>query len=122
MQLDSVLLLPGLILPQSELSSSIQSQSIWSGQSLESLLDEILKDTQAAIEVQDHIKQNLNEFTITKMCKEVRIDFVFHQKIEDVLGTLWKFVAGFPASKYLGLLRMVLIFTIGKLQTLTILI
>ena len=39
------------------------------------LLDEILKNTQAPVEVQDHTKPNLNEFTLTKTCKEVRDRF-----------------------------------------------
>ena len=69
------IILPVLILPQSELSSSIQSQSIWVGKLLENLLDEILNDTQAMIAVQDQTKPDLNQFTLTKTCKEVRDRF-----------------------------------------------
>lgn len=74
-QLDSGLFLPVVILPQSELSSSIARQSIWSGQPLEKLLDEILKYTQATIPVQDHSMPSLDKFTITKTCEEVRARF-----------------------------------------------
>lgn len=68
------------ILLQSELSASIQSRGIWSGRSLENLLDEILKDTQVTIAVQDYAKPSLDQFTLTKTCKEVRDRFDIRAK------------------------------------------
>lgn len=100
--LDSGLFLPVVILPQSELSSSIARQSIWSGQPLEKLLDEILKNTQATIQVQDHSMPSLDKFTITKTCEEVRARF--HTRPED-RGCPWNCVdlkdplSGFKAPK-----------------------
>lgn len=43
-QLDSGLRLPVLILPESELSTRIQRRSVWFGETLDSLLDEVLGD------------------------------------------------------------------------------
>lgn len=74
-QLDSGLSLPVLILPGTELSLSIASQSIWSGRSLNDLLDEVLKEKSAVIKVQDHGLPNLCVFTTTKTCEEVRSRF-----------------------------------------------
>ncbi|MCJ1349757.1 hypothetical protein MMC31_007998, partial [Peltigera leucophlebia] len=70
-QLDSGLRLP----VESELSTRIQRQSVWFGETLDSLLDEILGDSQATIEVQDHAKLSLNKSTLTKTYREVRIRF-----------------------------------------------
>ena len=64
-QLDSGLPLPVLICPKSELDIVISAQSIWSGQSFKSLIDEILKDKDASIEVQDHSISSLEQFTKT---------------------------------------------------------
>lgn len=88
-QLEFGLFLPVVILPQSELSSSIARQSIWSGQPLEKLLDQILKYTQATIPVQDHSMPSLDNFTITKTCEEVRARF--HIRPED-RGCPWNCV------------------------------
>lgn len=74
-QLDSGLPLPVLIFPKSELGILISAQSIWSGQSFESLIDEILKDKDASIEVQDHNISSLEQFTTTKTCELVRARF-----------------------------------------------
>lgn len=74
-QLDSGLHLPVLILPSSELGIAISSQSTWSGESLEILLDEILEDKPAPIEVQDHSTSTLDHFTITKTSEAVRTRF-----------------------------------------------
>lgn len=70
-QLDSGLRLP----VESELSTRIQRQSVWFGETLDSLLDEILGDSQATIEGQDHAKLSLNKSTLTKTYREVRIRF-----------------------------------------------
>lgn len=88
-QLDSGLFLPVVILPQSELSSSIASQSIWSGQSLEKLLDNILEPARSTIAVQDHSMPSPGKFTITKTCEEVRARF--HTRPED-RGCPWNCV------------------------------
>lgn len=74
-QLDSGLPLPVLIFPESELGILINAQSIWSGQSFKSLIDEILKDKDASIEVQDHNISSLERFTTTKTCRVVRARF-----------------------------------------------
>ena len=74
-QLDSGLPLPVLIFPGSELGILIKAQSIWSGQSFKSLIDEILKDKDALIKIQDHSISSLEEFITTKTCKLVRVQF-----------------------------------------------
>ena len=80
-QLNSGLCLPVLILPKSELSTRIQRQSIWYGEPLDCLLDEILGDSQDIIEVHDHSQPTLNDFSLTKTCQEVRERF--NMAIED---------------------------------------
>ena len=65
-QLDSGLYLPVLIPPSSELGLTISSQSTWSGESLEVLLDKILQDRSAPIKVQDHSILILDHFTMAK--------------------------------------------------------
>ena len=74
-QLDSGIRLRVLILPESELSIRIQRQSTWFGETLQRLLDETVGDSQDIIEVQDHAKRSLDEFTLTKTCEEVRNRF-----------------------------------------------
>lgn len=64
-----------LIFPESELGILINAQSIWSGQSFKSLIDEILKAKDASIEVQDHNISSLERFTATKTCRVVRARF-----------------------------------------------
>lgn len=74
-KLDSGLPLPVLIVPEGELGILINAQSIWSGQSFKSLIDEISKDKDASIEVQDHNISSLERFTTTKACRVVRARF-----------------------------------------------
>lgn len=71
-QLDSGLLLPVLILPNSELGLSISSQSTWSGRTIESLLNVIFDDSNELINVQDHSKPQLGQFTTKITCEVVR--------------------------------------------------
>lgn len=80
-QLDKGLPLPVLILPGTSLSTTISSQSIWSTLPHEKILDTILKDKSAKIEIQDHSLSDLGSFTIAKTCEEVRSRF--NIRIED---------------------------------------
>ncbi|MCJ1271109.1 hypothetical protein MMC22_011008 [Lobaria immixta] len=79
-QLDSGLYLPVLIPPSSELGLTISSQSTWSGESLEALLDEILQDKSAPIEVQDHSIPTLHHFTMARTSEVVRSRFELNSK------------------------------------------
>ena len=74
-QLDSGLSLPVLILSEKELGILISTQSIWSGQSFESLIDKILKHKNASIEGQDQSISSLEQITKTKTCELVRARF-----------------------------------------------
>lgn len=80
-QLDKGLPLPVLISPGTSLSTTISSQSIWSTLPHEKILDMILKDKSAKIEIQDHSLPDLGSFTIAKTCEEVRSRFDI--RIED---------------------------------------
>ena len=74
-QLNSGLPLPVLIAPPSALGQEITSQCPWFYQPLEKLLDEILKEEQASIQVQDHAMANIDVFTVEKKCRDVRDRF-----------------------------------------------
>ena len=68
-------------LVSSELGIAVSSQSTWSEEFLETLLDEILEDKSAPIEVQDHSISTLDHFTITKTSEAVRTRFDLSLKI-----------------------------------------
>lgn len=74
-QLNAGLPLPVLISPSSNLGREIMTQSRWFHQPLDKLLNEILKEEQAKIQVQDHARSNVGVFTVTKTCKDVRDRF-----------------------------------------------
>lgn len=74
-QLRNGLPLPVLILPDSKLGREIASQSVWSSQPLQVLLDEILKPDHGPINIQDHGLDSISTFTIEKTCKDVRDRF-----------------------------------------------
>jgi hypothetical protein len=74
-QLNSGLPLPVLIAPQSALGQEITTQCPWFSQPLEKLLDEILKNEQASIQVQDHAMATIDVFTVEKKCRDVRDRF-----------------------------------------------
>lgn len=77
-QLDSGLFLPVFIPPQSELGREISLQSVWAQQPIGELLDQILKDSKATIQVQDHGLARLDVFTVEKKCKDVRARFLIN--------------------------------------------
>ena len=74
-QLSLGLPLPILIAPQSTLGQETITQCPWFYQPLEKLLDEILKEEQASIQVQDHSMAGIDVFTVEKKCRDVRDRF-----------------------------------------------
>lgn len=75
LQLETGLLLPVLVVPNSVLGQEITSECRWFQQPLEGLLDEIFKQGSASIQVQDHAQARLGVFTMDKKCDEVRDRF-----------------------------------------------
>ena len=68
-------MLPILIPPKSEFSCLITSQYIWSGQSLDIILDSVFEGKSGSIEVQDHGLAFLTDFIVTKSSNEVQSRF-----------------------------------------------
>jgi hypothetical protein len=65
-QLNSGLLLPVLIAPKSALGQEITTQRPWFDHLLENLPEQILKEEQTSIQVQDHAMANMDVFIVKK--------------------------------------------------------
>lgn len=119
-QLDSGLLFPALIFPNDELGLSISSQSTWSRQTMERLLDEILRYNNALIKVQDHSIPQLSHFITATTTWEVVHD-CFRLNPEE-RGCPWNrleisnFLPGFKGSKGQNHWNMEAALKIGNLQ------
>lgn len=74
-QMHAGLLLPVLILPESELGLSISSQHPWLEKSLDELLNTIFNGKKSFTQVQDHSLATLGEFTKTKTSNLVQSRF-----------------------------------------------
>lgn len=69
------LVLPIVILPNSELSLAVAFQHAWSEQSLDAILDSMFEGKKGSIEVQDHGLALLRNFTVTKTSDIIRSRF-----------------------------------------------
>jgi hypothetical protein len=67
--------LPVLIVPESALGQDITGGCSWFQEPLANILDEVLKDPEATVQVQDHALAEIAEFTVSKRCDEVRNRF-----------------------------------------------
>lgn len=65
-QMKAGLILPIVILSNSKLSLSITSQHVWSGLSLDTILDSIFEEEKSFIDIQDHGLASLKDFTVIK--------------------------------------------------------
>lgn len=116
--MEAGLILPIVILPNSELSLSIASQHAWSGLSLDILLDSIFEGKKGSIEVQDHSLASLKDFTVTKTSDIVRSRFSLDLKDR---GCPWNYLEvddRLPGFKGPQLLKLVAVYFDGNYEIL----
>lgn len=82
-RLTSGLPLPVLITAQSAHGNQITAQCSWYNEPIENLLDEILKDGQALIQIQDYSMATISELSVGKRCKDVRDRFCIDPQVRN---------------------------------------